>query len=95
VGADNEISVGERKQNNVEGEDRTTTIEQCASLSQAFLGGTGREISNLKDKQARRRLPLKNWKLFTGMVVVRNEEGNRTSLSIGETITEINILNLI
>jgi hypothetical protein len=29
------------------------------------------------------------------MVVVRNEEGSRASLSIGETITEINILILI
>ncbi len=95
MGADDEISVGQRKQNNVEGEDQTTTVEQCASFSQAFPGGTGREILNLKDKQARRRLPLKNRKLFAGMVVVCNEEGNRASLSIGETITEINILILI
>ncbi len=29
------------------------------------------------------------------MVVVRNKEGNRASLSIGETITEMNILILI
>jgi hypothetical protein len=34
-------------------------------------------------------------KSFAGMVVVCNEEGNRASLSIGETITEINILILI
>jgi hypothetical protein len=29
------------------------------------------------------------------MVVVHDKEGNRASLSIGETITEINILILI
>jgi hypothetical protein len=34
-------------------------------------------------------------KPFAGMVVVRDQEGNRASLSIGETITEINILILI
>jgi hypothetical protein len=34
-------------------------------------------------------------KSFAGMVVVRDEEGNRASLSIGEFITEINILILI